>query len=122
MERATILYDGDCGFCRWALARILAWDRRRALRPVALHDPEAHALLATVRPEARGASWHLVLPEGAVRSGGAAVPDLARLLPGGAPIAALAGRFPRATDRAYRWVAAHRGRLGRLVGERACSR
>lgn len=122
MERVTILFDDDCGLCRWALARILTWDRHRRLRPVALRDPEADALLRGVEPERRMASWHLVLPDGTVRSGGAAVPHLAHLLPAGAPIAWLASRFPRATDRAYRWVASHRGRLGRLLGERACPR
>jgi predicted DCC family thiol-disulfide oxidoreductase YuxK len=52
---------------------------------------------------------------------GKAVPQLARLLPAGAPIAALASAFPRATNRAYRWVARHRERLGRVLGERACA-
>jgi len=42
-------------------------------------------------------------------------------LPAGAPIAALASAFPRATNRAYRWVARHRERLGRVLGERACA-
>jgi predicted DCC family thiol-disulfide oxidoreductase YuxK len=42
-------------------------------------------------------------------------------LPTGAPIATLASAFPRATDRAYRWVAKHRERLGRVLGERACA-
>jgi predicted DCC family thiol-disulfide oxidoreductase YuxK len=67
------------------------------------------------------ASWHLVAPNGRTYSGGKAVPQLARLLPAGAPIAALASAFPRATDRAYRWVARHRERLGRVLGERACA-
>jgi predicted DCC family thiol-disulfide oxidoreductase YuxK len=28
----TVLYDSDCGFCRWSLAMILSADRRHALR------------------------------------------------------------------------------------------
>jgi predicted DCC family thiol-disulfide oxidoreductase YuxK len=53
--------------------------------------------------ERKMASWHLVAPNGRTYSGGAAVPQLARLLPAGAPIAALASTFPRTADRAYRW-------------------
>ncbi len=71
--------------------------------------------------ERKMASWHLVAPNGRTYSGGAAVPQLARLLPAGAPIAALASAFPRTADRAYRWVARHRERLGRVLGERACA-
>ena len=115
MEPATILFDSDCGFCRWSLARILAWDRRRALRPVALQDPEADELLAALPAEERTASWHLVAADGRVHSGGAAFPPLLRLLPGGRPLAALAAAFPGATDRGYRWIARNRGRLGRVV-------
>ncbi len=62
----------------------------------------------------RLASWHLVGPDGQVRSGGAAAAPLARLLPGGRPLAALFEAFPRATDRAYRWVADHRGAFGKV--------
>jgi hypothetical protein len=65
--------------------------------------------------DARMASWHLVTLDGERRSAGAAVPPLMRVLPGGRPIAALAARFPRMTERAYRWVAEHRSPLGRLV-------
>ena len=114
-----MLYDSDCGFCRWSLAQLLALDRRQRLRPVALGTSEADALLADLAPEARAASWHLVSPDGRRRSAGDAAPPLLRLLPGGrGPAAALAGA-PRLTDRAYRWVAEHRSWLGKLIPERA---
>lgn len=118
MRPATVLYDADCGFCAWSTSALLRWDRRR-LRALAIQDPRADALLAEVPPERRLASWHLVEDEG-VLSGGAAVPALARRLPGGRVVAIVAERFPAATERAYRWVAARRGRFGRLLGRRAC--
>src|SRR5207247_9951497 len=90
MDRAVIFYDADCGFCRWSLDRLLAWDRRRRLRPIALQDPEAEALLSGMDAEPKMDSWHLVMPDGRVYSAGAAVAPLGRLLPGGAPVAALA--------------------------------
>jgi predicted DCC family thiol-disulfide oxidoreductase YuxK len=119
--QAVIVYDDDCGFCRWALARILAWDRQGALRPVPLSSSESVQLLPGMHEEQREASWHLITGDGEVYSAGAAVAPLARLLPHGAPVAAIADAAPGFTGRAYRLVARHRSRLGRLLGVRACS-
>jgi predicted DCC family thiol-disulfide oxidoreductase YuxK len=111
----TVIYDSDCGFCRWSLAQLLALDRHHRLRPVALETPEADALLADLDPDARTASWHLVSPDAGRWSAGAAAAPLLRLLPGGGGPAALLERVPNATELAYRWVADHRRSLGRLV-------
>ena len=97
----SVLYDRDCGFCRWSLDKILAWDRRRRLRPVAIQSEEGQRLLAPVPPEHRLDSWHLVV-DGEVRSAGAAVAPLLRA-------------FPHVTERAYRWVADHRDVVARLL-------
>jgi predicted DCC family thiol-disulfide oxidoreductase YuxK len=105
MNQAAILYDRSCGFCRRSVERLLRWDRENRLRPVALQDPEADELLGGMDEQTKMASWHLVSPDGAVRSAGAAFPPLLRLLPGGRPFAALAAAFPGPTERAYRWVA-----------------
>jgi predicted DCC family thiol-disulfide oxidoreductase YuxK len=109
VERAAILFDGECGFCRRSVERILRWDRHGRLRPVALQDPEADDLLAGMDDERKMASWHLVTADGTVYSAGAAFPPLLRLLPGGGPLAALATALPGLTDRAYRYVAQTRG-------------
>ena len=103
MRRAVILFDNDCGFCRWSLSKLLAWDRHGRLRPVALQSEQADDFLMGMDRERKMASWHLVAPNGRTHSGGEAVPQVARLLPGGAPIAALARALPRTTDWAYRW-------------------
>lgn len=122
MERWTLLYDRDCGFCRWSLAKVLVLDRDRQLRPVAIQDSEADELLAAVPMDRRLSSWHLVEPAGTVRSGGDAAPALLRLLPGGRLPGRIAARFPDATERSYRWVANHRSMLGRPIGRRARER
>jgi predicted DCC family thiol-disulfide oxidoreductase YuxK len=113
-DSLAVLYDRDCGFCKWSLDKILAWDRRHRLRPVAIQSEEGQGLLAAISPERRLDSWHLVA-EGEVRSGGAAAPRLFAALPGGRPLAALLRTFPGATDRAYRWVAGHRDLLARAL-------
>ncbi|MBV9839034.1 MAG: DUF393 domain-containing protein [Solirubrobacterales bacterium] len=114
-NRWIVLYDADCGFCRWSLALLLALDRRRRLRPLALESADADALLSDLTPAQRAASWHLISPQRRRWSAGAAAPPLLALLPGGRlPAAALAGA-PRLTERAYRWVADHRSQLSRAL-------
>src|SRR5271167_4465915 len=78
----SLVYDHDCGLCRVAAALVVRADRNARLDPVALQDPRTRTLLASVPPPARLRSWHLVAPDGRVVSGGAAVPELSRLLPG----------------------------------------
>ncbi|UJA21429.1 DUF393 domain-containing protein [Thermoleophilia bacterium SCSIO 60948] len=113
---AVLLYDEDCGFCKWCLNRILAWDRRHRLRPVAIGSPEGASLLSSLSEEERWDSFHVVTPDGQVHSAGAAAAPLAERLPGAAPIGLIARRLPGPTERAYRLVAGNRTRLARLVG------
>jgi len=112
----VILYDEDCGFCKWTLDKILAWDRDRRLRPLPIQSEEGRRLLAGVPEDERLDSWHLVLASGEVRSAGAAASPLAGLLPGGRPLARLFDAFPAVTDRAYRFVAGNRDRFARVLG------
>jgi predicted DCC family thiol-disulfide oxidoreductase YuxK len=115
---AIAIYDSGCGFCRWSLAVLLSADRRGALRPLALGTEEADHLLADLTVEERDASWHLVI-EGRRSSAGAALAPALRPLPAGRILAAPFARFPRSTERGYRWIADHRGALGRFVPARA---
>jgi predicted DCC family thiol-disulfide oxidoreductase YuxK len=127
VPRAIVIYDDDCGFCRWTLALLLSLDRPRvsrggaapgALRPLPLGTGEADRLLADLTPEERNASWHLVIDSRRFSAGAALAPALA-LLPHGRLPSALVARTPRLTERGYRRVAEHRGLLGRVVPERA---
>jgi predicted DCC family thiol-disulfide oxidoreductase YuxK len=130
MARATVIYDADCGFCKFSLALFLSWDRprkgpgrrepgARALRPLPLGTAEADRLLADLTPAQRNASWHLVDGSGRRNSAGAALAPALVLLPGGRFPAALVARMPHLTERGYRWVVDHRGSLGRFVPARA---
>jgi predicted DCC family thiol-disulfide oxidoreductase YuxK len=109
-EQATVYYDADCGFCRWTLGLLLSWDRGRRLVPRTIQGSEAE--LAGVPAARRLESAHVRLSDGRVFSGGAAIEHVAPLLPAGAPLAALAHRLPRASDRGYRFVAGHRTDVG----------
>ncbi len=111
-----VLYDEDCGFCKWSLDKILAWDRYRRLRPVAIQSDEGRRLLEGMPEERRLGSWHFVDGSGTLRSAGAAAPPLLDLMPGGKPLAGVGRTFPRATERVYHAVAGNRDRLARLLG------
>ena len=117
-----MLYDRDCGFCRWSLGRVLAADRARRVRPVPLGSPQADELLADLTEEERMASWHLVAPDGRRWSAGYAAPPLLRLLPGGRAPAAVLAVAPEITDRVYRWVADNRSWFSRAIPERSKQR
>ena len=110
-----MLYDEDCGFCKWSLQKILAWDRSERLRPVPIQSDEGRRLLAPLVPDARLDSWHLVTTDGTLFSAGAAAEPLARMLPGGRPLGALFHAFPGFTERSYRYVARHRDRWARVL-------
>jgi predicted DCC family thiol-disulfide oxidoreductase YuxK len=116
--RWILLYDRDCGFCRWSLSWVLKADRRRLVKPAPLGSEEANTLLADMPPDDRADSWHLVAPDGRRWSAGYAAPPLLRLLPGGRLPARLLAAAPELTERAYRWVAAHRATLSKLVSSR----
>jgi predicted DCC family thiol-disulfide oxidoreductase YuxK len=110
-----VLYDGECGFCAWALGLLLRWDRDGRLRPVAIQSEEGQQRLGAIAPELRLASWHAVDQDGVLRSGSAALPHLLQCLPGGRSLARVTARYPRVAERTYGWIAAHRSALGSAV-------
>ena len=117
-NRWILLYDDDCGFCKWAVSLITSWDRHRRLAPRSIQSRLGHGLLSDLSPGSQLASMHLASPSGERFSGGAAATPLLRLLPGGSFFAWVAQKVPRLTDSAYDWVAAHRSQLSKAVPER----
>jgi predicted DCC family thiol-disulfide oxidoreductase YuxK len=113
--RTAVLYDRDCGFCKLALNQILRWDRAHRLEPVPIQSDEGRHLLSAMDPDERFDSWHLITERGKLYSAGAAAAPLARVLPGGQPLAALFTTFPGATETAYRFIADHRATFARLL-------
>lgn len=97
--RAIVLYDDDCGFCRWSLGLVLRWDREHQLWPAPITGPVGERWLAGMPMADRLASWHLV-EHGVVSSGGRGLVAVSRYLPAGRVLAVVAP--------AYRFVADHR--------------
>jgi predicted DCC family thiol-disulfide oxidoreductase YuxK len=113
--KAVVLYDDDCGFCRWTLGLLLTWDRARRLWPAPITGPVGDRWLAGMPLDERLASWHLVEAGGRVSSGGRGLAAVLRYLPGGALLARLLDRVPGVAERGYRFVADHRSSFSRVV-------
>lgn len=122
MREATIvvLYDADCGVCRWLADRLSRWDSRGALTFESIQSTNGQELLHAIPEQARLDAMHAVTGDGRVWSGGEALRVLLEVLPGGKVPATIAGAFPETTELAYRFVARHRERLGAWLGQDAC--
>jgi predicted DCC family thiol-disulfide oxidoreductase YuxK len=118
----TVLFDYDCGFCRWSVAKLLAWDRAGRLRPLAIQSAEGQRLLADLTPEERLGTAHAVDAAGRRTSGGDALAPIAEVLPGGAPLAVIGRRAPGLARAGYRAVAGRRSLLGKLISDAAKAR
>jgi predicted DCC family thiol-disulfide oxidoreductase YuxK len=106
--RPGLLYDADCGVCKFIVARVLELDRGR-YRPLAIQDARSADLLPDTTEEERLRSFHIVDPDGTVHSAG---DGLALLIP---PLR----RAPKLASRAYWLVANNRTRLGKLLPDAA---
>lgn len=108
-DRPTLIYDGECGFCRRSVDVVRRWDRERRLAVVPFQDQARVAAFGIPLP-ALAAAMHLVLPDGRVFAGADAAPEILRLLPGKQWLArafAIPGVLPVAR-RAYGWIARRR--------------
>jgi acetyl esterase len=115
-ERATLIYDGECGFCRQTVAIVSRWDREHRLTLIPFQDQARVAAFRIPLP-ALAAAMHLVLPDGRVLAGADAAADLLRLLPGKrwlAGVFAIPGVL-RLARRVYGWIARQRHCLVRGV-------
>ena len=79
-ESATLVYDGDCMFCKKCVAWIANRARPGALEFLPMQAPARSERFPQLTDEACMEGMQLVLPDGHVRSGEQAVPDLLRML------------------------------------------
>jgi predicted DCC family thiol-disulfide oxidoreductase YuxK len=117
-----VLYDADCGFCRWSMAWAMRRDHRHLLVSVPIQSPLGSELLVDVVPSDRLRSAHIVRDDGCRRSGGAAVADVLSVLPPTRALGRLAHSLPRTTALLYGVLAARRQSFGGLIGQQARQR
>lgn len=108
-DRATLIYDGECGFCRMSVALVRRWDREHRLALIPFQDQARVAAFGIALP-ALAAALHVVLPDGRVFAGADAAPEILRLLPGKRWLGWafwVPGALPLAR-RLYAWIARRR--------------
>lgn len=120
-RRLTVLYDDDCGLCRWTVVQLRSLDRHGRLEFVPLQHAAAHPerpdLVRLAQTHALAQSIHVARPDGRVRRGGGAMLELLDALPGGwllRPWAMLPG-VERVVDLSYRLLARNTAGIGRLM-------
>ncbi len=111
-EPATLIYDGDCEFCRRQVDRVEGWDRNGRIQPIPFQsaDLERYGVDRSAAEEA----MHLITPRGEVFRGAEAAREVLRRLPGlrwAAAVFAIPG-VPAIAERVYRWIARRRHRFG----------
>jgi predicted DCC family thiol-disulfide oxidoreductase YuxK len=110
----VLLYDNDCGFCRWSVAWILRRIPCGALDPMPIQSESGQELLADIPAESRLASaW--AVQDGHLSSGGDALIAALALAPRMRSIAKLAMRRRSTVNRMYSFVAANRHFFTRLL-------
>jgi len=114
-DPVIVLYDACCGWCRWSVAKVLAFDHRRLLQPEPIQGELGDLLLEGMPEAERLASAHAVTPDGQVFSGGDAAAPIAAVLPAGGALAAVLRTCGAATRAGYGLIAGNRSTLGRLV-------
>jgi predicted DCC family thiol-disulfide oxidoreductase YuxK len=114
-----VLYDADCGFCRWAVAWAVGRDERDLLVTVPIQSELGSELLVDIPLSDRLRSAHVVPDSGPLLSGGAAAAEVLGVLPSTRNLGRLARGLPRTTAVLYGVLAARRQSVGRLVGAEA---
>lgn len=113
-DRWTLIFDGECGICRRSVDWIRLRDRDGRVEAIPFQDPAVPERFPEIPPERFTQAMQLVSPLGRRWEGARAAEELLRLLPRWRGLAPFF-RIPLVrtiADRAYRWVARNRGRLG----------
>ena len=134
MPGATLVYDDDCGFCTWWANWIEARSDLRLVGFSALEGdgsggPDDPADLRSRLPENYESCSHLVTDDDVYSCGASIEEAIARSeVCRGLDLSGLVGflrhfrDYNRARESGYRWVADHRGLLGRVLSADSVSR
>ena len=116
--RAVLIYDGGCGLCRGGIS----WISRRAVRGhfefLPCQAAERRARYPWMDERTCMEAMQLILPDGRILAGAAAIPEILRRLRGWRWLAAVF-RLPGLEALApvlYRWVARHRYQISCMLG------
>ena len=109
--RYYLLYDEDCSLCLRFQKAIRELDEAGRIEPVGFHDPRIPEIVPNMGPQELVNNFHLVFPDGSVKSGNQALPDLLSLLPSLRFVGWILKTVPatqRLSDRIYLWITLRR--------------
>jgi len=120
MSQAVLIYDGACGLCQGGVS----WIARRVVRGefefLPCQAADRHARYPWMEERACMEAMQLVLPDGRVLAGDAAIPEILRRLRGWRWLVAIFA-IPGVgllAPRVYAWVARHRYQISCMLGRR----
>ena len=120
--RDTVLYDGQCRFCRSQIALLRRLDLGGSLHFTSLHDPAVPEVFPELSRDDLLAQMYVIDTAGRARGGAEAVRYLSRKLPLLWPLAVLLhipGTLPL-WQALYRFVARNRMRIAGSCTESTC--
>ncbi len=118
--RDRLVFDGDCGFCRGAMARVMALDPAGRIEPVDFRGKNPSTIDPRLTQEACQARIHLIEPGGRISAGFDAFRRLSLRLPllwPAAPVLNFPG-IKRVGVPLYDWIARMRFHLSVKLGAR----
>ena len=121
-RKSTLVYDGDCSFCRRWVARIARRDSKGELELVARQTAGLIERFAKLGEDDFNTGMRLITPDATVHVGADAAYEIARRLRYWRRIAWLyhVPGIHRLTQTLYAWIAANRQSLGRKCDEGTC--
>jgi predicted DCC family thiol-disulfide oxidoreductase YuxK len=94
LSRYILAYDTDCGPCTRFAHVVDSLDISEIIDFISLTLADQKGLLNRIPPPLRYKSFHLILPNGEVKSGSEALVELIAILPGGKIISPIVNYFP----------------------------
>lgn len=116
LRKSTLVYDGQCSFCRRCVSRIARWDRRDALELVARQTKGLTERFPRLVEGDFNTGMRLITPDDTIHVGADAAYQVARRLRYWRWIAWVyhVPIIHRLLRSAYAWIAAHRSADGEL--------
>ena len=94
LSRYILAYDANCGPCTRFAHMVDSLDKSEIIDFISLTLADQKGLLERISPPLRYKSFHLIFPNGEVKSGSEALVELIAILPGGKIISPIVNYFP----------------------------
>jgi predicted DCC family thiol-disulfide oxidoreductase YuxK len=94
LSRYILAYDTDCGACTRFAHVVDSLDKSEIIDFISIILADQKGLLDRISPPLRYKSFHLIFPNGGVKSGSEALVELIAIIPGGKIVSPIVNYFP----------------------------